>query len=98
MEEPKQSMVEIWDVAVPLNDPIFSWDQPKKDGIFLLHQENKYTLSDDLWVGRLDPPTANLILKTCETGVYNVPGPLRQNAQFYAFVRTVTVEDLDLLR
>jgi hypothetical protein len=48
---------------------------------------SRVDLSDEIWIGILDPEMANTVMNTCEPKVYGMVPPARQYAQLYSFVR-----------
>jgi hypothetical protein len=47
----------------------------------------RFELSADLWIGRIDPNSATIVLDLGEPNYHGTPKPVTQFAQLYGFVR-----------
>ncbi len=76
----------IFDVVLHTNERMFT-----SDAQWLLASlppvKERVELGPGLWVGRLESNLAKVLMDTCEPDRLGVPKPVRQFAQFYAFVR-----------
>src|SRR4029077_7356308 len=59
--------------------------------------EDRIDLGLGLWLGRLDGDLASAVMDTCDPAVLGIPKPVRQYAQFYAYVRELD-DDAELYR
>ncbi len=73
------------DVALQTNEGLFRKNWESWNSI----PDQKYRLSDDLWVGRLDSDLARKVIESCEPPGMWIHPPTRQYSQLYAFGRDV---------
>ena len=80
------SYTKVWDVALQTNEGLFD-NMPSSDEMSEPPFEGLFTLSDDLWIGKLRDETAKAIIRACEPCGKYVVRPVDQYGQLYAFVR-----------
>lgn len=78
------------DVVIHTNAGIFGKEEDLKNFPYV---QERVELSDQIWLGRLDPDTARTIMETCEPKTVGVRPPARQFAQLYSFVRELPSHD-----
>jgi len=78
-------MMLVRDVVIHTNEGLF------QDSERLIYSElaprDRFNLSDDLWVGKLDEGVADAVFDACEPPGLFLKKPMRQYGQLYAFVR-----------
>ena len=76
----------VFDVALHTNGGMFGSDAQQLLASFP-PVEGRVELGPGLWVGRMGTDLAKVLMDTCEPAQLGEPKPVRQFAQFYAFVR-----------
>lgn len=83
--------MEFRDVIIHTNARIFGNEQLMKGFPPI---RDRFDLTSDMWIGRLDLELAKTVMDTCEPQVLGMPRPARQFAQLYSFIRDLPYEDM----